>query len=493
MKAGSNLLTSIFFSLFFIYTSLLNALSISITSVPFQNEESKYLEVYIQVIGNSVTFVPVDSSSMKAAVDFTFLLKKDGKIVNFDKFSLQSPISSYKKDFIGLRRFKIDTGAYTIEVNAIDVNDRKNNFKYQNSFNIDLNNQKICTSGIQLLADVKKSEDITNPFVKNGYYMEPALSYFLPQKVKSLGIYFEVYNLDKYHDKYSINLNLNKGYKGYQAGNIITNKIKTKKVRILPVLTNIDINALPSGNYHLEIDVVDSANDIVYSKFVNFQRSNPISEPIAKTKKGDYKNSFVKNIPKDSLYYSLRALLPVVTGANSIALNNVISAKKDNKARFFLWNYWINKNEKNPELQYKEYMKYAKAVDVTFRSQVGYGFETDRGIIYLRYGKPSQIISETSEPNAPPYEIWFYDIIEQGHQRNIKFIFYMPSLAHNDYQLLHSNCRGEKNDPGWIYKLYSKRTDANSQNNKQAQLAEYYQKLKNSYDNNAVRIWEELK
>jgi len=72
-------------------------------------------------------------------------------------------------------------------------------------------------------------------------------------------------------------------------------------------------------------------------------------------------------------------------------------------------------------------------------------------------------------------------------------LFYMPSLAHNDYQLLHSTCRGEKNDPGWIYKLYSKRTDANSQNNKQAQLSEYYQMLKNSYDNNAVRIWEELK
>ena len=137
-------------------------------------------------------------------------------------------------------------------------------------------------------------------------------------------------------------------------------------------------------------------------------------------------------------------------------------------------------------------MRYAIAVDKKFRSQVGYGFETDRGYMYLKYGMPSQVITRESEPTAPPYEMWYYDRIEQGDQRNVKFIFYIPSLAHNDYELLHSNCIGEKNNATWFYKLYSKRNDSNSKNVNPSQVQEFYDNLKNSFDNNAVILWEEL-
>ncbi len=493
MKAKSNILTGLIFFVFLLHSISINALSISITNAQFQYNNSKYLEVYIQVIGKTATFVNIDSNTMKAAINFTFLIKKNGEIINFDKYSLQSPISSFNKDFIDIKRFKIDTGLYTLEVNAVDANDKTNKFSFKKNINIDLSTDEICISYIQLLAKVKKSDDNKNPFVKNGYYLEPALSYFLPQKVQTLGIYFEVYNLDRSMDKRSIKLLLNKGYKSNNIKTIFTKKIEAKPSKLIPILTSIDINGLPSGNYHMEVQIISSYGKIISSRYVNFQRSNPVSESIAKSKNKGYKNSFVKSIKSDSLYYCLRALLPIATGDNSISLNETLKDKNDRKARFFLWKFWSEKNENNPEYAFNEYMKYARAVDKTFRAQVGYGFETDRGIIYLRYGKPSQIITQKSEPNAPPYEVWFYDIIEQGHQRNIKFLFYMPSLANNDYQLLHSNCRGEKSDPGWIYKLYSKRTDANSQNNKQAQLSAYYEKLKNSFDNNAVRIWEEIK
>jgi hypothetical protein len=38
----------------------------------------------------------------------------------------------------------------------------------------------------------------------------------------------------------------------------------------------------------------------------------------------------------------------------------------------------------------------------------------------------------------------------------VKFLFYNPSLGHNDYKLLHSTCRGELNNPAWEVELYSK-------------------------------------
>jgi len=185
-------------------------------------------------------------------------------------------------------------------------------------------------------------------------------------------------------------------------------------------------------------------------------------------------------------------MAPITTADNSVALDNIINKKNDKEARYYLWRYWYDKNKVYPEKEFEEYMKYARAVDKTFRSHVGYGFQTDRGIIYLKYGKPSQVITQESEPTAPPYEIWYYDIIEQDNQRNIKFIFYIPSLASNDFELLHSNCRGEKNNPTWFYKLYSKRIGLNQKNTKQSQIKEFYQELKNSYGSNAIKYWDEL-
>ena len=148
--------------------------------------------------------------------------------------------------------------------------------------------------------------------------------------------------------------------------------------------------------------------------------------------------------------YSLKALIPVISGTESSALNDIITGQKFPEGKYFLWRYWFEKNSISHQSAYDQYMKYAYAVDKTYRSQIGYGFETARGYIYLKYGMPSDMVTRESEPSAPPYEIWFYDQIEQGKQKNVKFIFYIPSLAHNDYEFSHSTCLGEKNNPSWV-------------------------------------------
>ena len=91
-------------------------------------------------------------------------------------------------------------------------------------------------------------------------------------------------------------------------------------------------------------------------------------------------------------------------------------------------------------------------IDKKFKSTLGYGFETDRGHIYLKYGAPNEIMREESDPGAPPYEIWRYN--ELGDQQDVKFLFYNPNLAGNNYDLLHSNKRGELQNPQWERELY---------------------------------------
>jgi len=479
--------------IFLFFSTNISGLDISITHSAFQYKNTKYIELYIQVIGNTVKYIEVNNSK-QAKVDFTVLIKQGENIVNFDKFTLTGPLSKNPEDFIGLRRFRIKKGDYILEIIAKDINDGNNVFKYKNPFTVDLDENNICISDIQLLATIKKSDNPNNPFVKNGYYLEPVLFHYLPNNIDTLGLYMELYNLDKTPDDKYIILTINKGFKNDELNiQLLNQKTVLQNKALYPLLTRLDIKGLQSGNYHLKAEMFNAQGNVIASKYTNFQRSNPVENIKSNYASTGFKNSFAKKLPEDSLYYSLKAMVPLMKATNSVSINDIITSKNTNAARYFLWRFWYDKNNIDPYGAYTEYMRYAKAVDKRFRSQLGYGFETDRGYIYLKYGMPSEIITRESEPTAPPYEIWFYDRIEQNNQRNIKFIFYIPSLAHNDFVLLHSNCQGEKNNPTWFYELYSKRNDSNIRNVKQSQIEGFYEELKNSFDNNAVRLWEELK
>ena len=41
------------------------------------------------------------------------------------------------------------------------------------------------------------------------------------------------------------------------------------------------------------------------------------------------------------------------------------------------------------------------------------GWETDRGKIFIKYGKPGNIERRSKDPNSPAYEIWYYNKIER--------------------------------------------------------------------------------
>ena len=46
-----------------------------------------------------------------------------------------------------------------------------------------------------------------------------------------------------------------------------------------------------------------------------------------------------------------------------------------------------------------------------------------------------------------PYQIWNYNKIDE--QTNLIFIFAETSVGTNDYELIHSNLRGEIYNPNW--------------------------------------------
>ena len=154
------------------------------------------------------------------------------------------------------------------------------------------------------------------------------------------------------------------------------------------------------------------------------------------------------------LRYSLKAIASNVDAGSVEVLNLVIKNRDVEAQRRYLYSFWAG-IDKNPEEAYTRYMEVARAVDETYKSAFGYGFETERGRIFMKYGKPSNVITVENEPSAPPYEIWFYDKVPGDRpQSDVKFLFYNPSLAGGNYQLLHSTCIGEVSNPAWEVELY---------------------------------------
>ena len=103
------------------------------------------------------------------------------------------------------------------------------------------------------------------------------------------------------------------------------------------------------------------------------------------------------------------------------------------------------------------------AVNYNYSTPVLYGFETDRGRVYLQYGPPNQLDGNEHDANAYPYEIWQY--YKLNSQSNVKFVFCNADLASNDYKLIHSDAHGELNDPRWRFKIYKTFKDSNGYSN----------------------------
>ena len=127
--------------------------------------------------------------------------------------------------------------------------------------------------------------------------------------------------------------------------------------------------------------------------------------------------------------------------------------------RNFLKSYWLEVYPEETGKMYTMYTILLEEVHDLFYDGFGYGFETDRGRIYIRYGKPNDIIRVEDDPMAFPYEIWTYEELPGNGQGNVKFLFYNEHLAGNAFRLLHSTAIGELSNPRWEIVLYSNAPD----------------------------------
>lgn len=437
-------------------SSAVGAQEISMTALGFRGGEQNYAEIHLFVMGSSVQFVSnkVDTTQRQAAVEVLMLIRQDTQIVQFEKYKLNSPLSASEVNFVDVKRFGLKNGVYEVEVQVRDVHQPEKTATVKQDLLIDYNAMDLALSDIQLVSSLRE-DSTASPLNKNGIYLETLPFQFYNRQSRKLIFYTELYHSDIAIGKdYALHYRVELIYTNGRKKTMMQRTMRKKPASVVPILIQNKIDDLPSGNYQLVVEIQNREKEILTSRSVKFQNSNPNVSLLVRNKEVRTENTFVDKLTKEELYYSLKAIVPVIERSNATSLNYIISNGTPLQQKQALYGYWAGQHKSHPEQLYNAYMEVARAVDKQYHSGLGDGFESDRGYVFLKYGRPDDITTVEDEPSAPPYEIWSYNQFPATSQHNVKFLFYNPTLAIGQFQLLHSTARGELNNPQWELELY---------------------------------------
>ena len=424
---------------------------ISLEVSRYQSADVPYIEVSIYVAGSSL--ICKGDGTKPYGISYILMIKDStGNIIHGNRYRLVAE-GCPAKDIIDVKRFNLKSGIFKIELEAHDITDTLASVNTSQQIKVEYDLTKVYISDLDLAATIKPEHPESSLLNKSGMYVEPLPFKFYYPALNTLNLYYETYHIDQLPGQPYVQYTIRPS-----AGEIpapIQSYKKLKKEAVNANLFQLDISTLISGQYILEVNLYDGDKKEKARAVTSFSRLNPKGDSIFMASGViDLHNSFVAKLHVDSLDYYMRAMAPIVNSLEVDAMNTLLAKGKEDAKRYFIYKYWTAQANTLAEAAFLKYMQVAKAVDNEFNAGFGYGFETDRGHIYLKYGKPDDVIAEEAEPSAPPYEIWFYTTFPVTHQQNVRFLFYNPTLARNAYKILHSTARGEVYNPLWEKELY---------------------------------------
>ena len=425
----------------------------------FESTDQNYIETYLYIYGNTLVESSDTSKRIKSVEILQYIEDQNKDIVAYKKHIISEESDYVLRDGImDLQRFSIEDGNFNIFIEIKDLNDTTNIEKHQQSFEFNYSSHTHL-SDIELLesywkADVENNTQLT----KSGYHMVPLVTNYYGSTFNKLSYYFEIYGMDEF--KETSNLLLKQYITKSETSNIVGQFNKIKKVptnSITPILNTFNLENLPTGNYDLTIELVNTKNELILIKKTPFQRTNLSNNiRIDKLNAVEINNTFASYLHQDSLMDFISCLSPIASNLERSIIDKKAENINDTLKRQFLFSFWYNRNPLEPGLEWSKYKSEVKKADQLFATKVRRGYETDRGRIYLKYGPPNTVTDRPNEPSAYPYQIWHYYKI--GKFNNKRFIFYMPDIGSNEYIVLHSTLQGEFFNNNWKVDLHRRNT-----------------------------------
>ncbi len=418
------------------------------------DQDQPYVEFYLSINGNSLFYTSEDSLNQQAQVEITYLIEDGENVVAFEKFRLNSPLYSSedkKLDLIDLKRISIPNGNYTYTLIARDLVSGRSVESSDQLRAVEFKKDQLSISDVQLSTAVVAANE-SSIFDKNGYDIFPSFTHFYGLDQNEMYFYFEIYNSNKelgeeqdFLLEYSVVSPKDKA--------IIANLRAFKRMtsgEVLPIIQSFSLTDLPTGKYELLVNVKNRENEVIQSRSVEFHRSNPALKNYSAVRT---ENTFVDSLTnKEELAEYIRSLAPISSAEEvQYAKNQVNYGELKMMQQYFL-NFWKERDIANPHQAWLNYKQEVEKVNELFGYGNIKGYQTERGRVYLQYGPPSAMQNVPYQRDTYPYSVWQYYKLDG--QVNRKFVFYSPSMEMLGYQILHSNVRGEINNPNWEQNLF---------------------------------------
>ncbi len=427
-----------------------------------------YIEFTFIVGGNTVRYTPNEQGKYEAGVEIQVDMMQNDSVVKQLHYILGSDlfadsVREGKPDFADIQNVPLPQGEYFLyfymkDVNALpDSTGKVEKLSYIDKITLDFPEDRISTSKISLYRSLTKAQS-DGLFVKYGFNLPPLYSNYVPESQYTLPYAVEVYNTPKVLGNRPLItkcfIEQAESHLVVNPNDIMTSSHQPKDVVLL--LGEFNVFNLPSGNYFAVVQLLDDRDSLLLLDKVFFQKSNPS----VKLNLDDYTQTnihgtFVEfDTNRKQLIDNVKCLFPISSAAERDFYENRLKETPTEQLQQFFYNFWLRRNPSSPEDAWLNYKKRVDEVQRLFGSKQTRGYLTDRGRVYLQYGKPNEVKEEASDPVTLPYEIWHYYYLE--NQTNVKFVFYDPVLTGKDYELLHSNMYGEIQNPNWKMQLVRK-------------------------------------
>jgi len=387
------------------------------------------------------------------------------------------------QNILELQRYDLVPGKYKMRVQLTELIDTNSSYTFTDTFTIKPRDEKPAFANLQLL-DTSFTSATQSIFTKNGNVQLPLCANFADVNRKSLFYYTELYFPEAVKLKgteYTVTVSVTK--KPFESTLYKLQKIDTiSNTGIIPISGKFRMDVLPTGNYYLNVSLKADGNTQCSSTLF-FQRVNP--KPVklntdTSTSAGgketefqdmqvvDLSATFVSKYTLPQTKAIMKMLLPISTPIEKQNIQAFIDRPDYTYMRYFIYNFWKARNPANPKEAWDEYVQKVKEVNRQFAGTGTPGYESERGIIYLKYGKPDEMVEVQNEQGVYPYEIWTYNVLPQQSSGGM-IMFYRPGFMMGDYRVLHSNIKGEIRNTNWRSILYQTGTANNTMNSRAEQ------------------------
>lgn len=360
-----------------------------------------------------------------------------------------------KRTFVGQVGIGVRPGNYMMRIRVTDCNDTTRFDTLKDRVSIPRYTfGKLQTSDVELCSQI--TEAGSGPrgiFYKNTYNVVPN-----PRGVYGAGLpiifyYVEVYNIpDSAGDSlFTVEYQVRDSYGQVKKTRVVTKKkFGNSSVEV----GTVNGSDLKTGAYTFIFTVIDSgANEYATSSrrfFVYNPGLGAPESPATNLSGASMISTVFATMDMNEIDHEFEEARYIATSREKSEFKEIQSLPAK---RQFLYDFWQKRNPEpvNTTNSFRiEYLRRVAYANDHFRVGNTPGWQTDRGRVYIIYGKPDQIDRHPNEANSKPYEIWYYNSIQGG----VSFDF-VDRTGFGDYTLVNSTARNEIHNDNWQQSLGS--------------------------------------